>query len=94
MIHLKSKEDDQTKIEKLEQNKKALKIRIDDLQKEIEQLEEKVGMATKGFRNATSSDLMELENAYDVIELYENQIKDLDRSIEKLKEKQNKRNKR
>ena len=87
MLTIRNKQDAMLKIEKLDENKKELESKVKVLQQNIEELEIKVGLGTDKFIEASASDLYELENLYDTIGLYEEQIKKIDKAIEKLVKK-------
>ena len=83
----KNKKDMVVQLRKMEENKKCLEIRIEELNREIEDLEIKVGLGTDEFINARECDLRELENNYDVIEFYEEQLKTINHRMKKISEK-------
>ena len=82
------------KLEELEKKKNKLQKEKENLEKEADKLEGIVGIGTSRFIEASDSDLRDLENTCDMIELYDEQIKVIDEEICKLKEKFSKKIKR
>lgn len=81
-------------LEQLENVKCKIVKERESLEKETKILEEKVGLGTPRFIHAQECDARELENNYDILEQYDNQIKRLEIKIRKMKEKNTIRNKR
>lgn len=94
MFNFKNNMEDFARLECLEEDKKNIKSRIESFRKEMEELELKVGLGTENFVKASALDLLDLENFCDEIELLEEQIRNIDKAIEKIKYKLNKRGKR
>lgn len=89
-----TKEKEEEKLKKLKEYKSELEYEITRMQQKIEELEEKMGLGTPRFVQAKVEDERELEEYYDTIEIYEEQLADTNKMIEKLDKKLNKKNKR
>ena len=79
-----SKSQEEEKVKKLNESKLNLEKEIEKTQKEIDDLEDKMGYGTAKFLQAKVEDERELENLYEVIEIYEEQLKNINKNLEKI----------
>ena len=69
------------------EEKRIIESRIKLLQQKMEEFENKVGLKGGNFMNATSSDLCKLEDVYDAIQLYREELNRIEKNIDKLSRK-------